>query len=575
MNLQAHREQDPAQASAPTRSDSKPIRLLLIEDNQLDERMLRERLGTADVGFEIETSDCLDRGLERLRTGHLDLVLLDLSLPDSQGSAAIARVNHESPHIPIIALTGMNDPTTMANAVKHGAEDYLVKGTFKTDTLIRAILYAIDRAQARQLLVAARDSALESSRLRAEFLANMSHEIRTPLNGVIGMTRLLVDTRLTGDQREMIKIARASAETLLRIVNDILDFSKISAGKVELEEIGFDLGEMVESVDALFIEQASAKGVAIDSLIENDVALQVCGDAGRLRQVLTNLVGNAVKFTAKGEVTIRVSAVTQIGNESVLRFQIRDTGIGIPLAAQRNIFSAFTQADDSTSRCFGGTGLGLAISAQLIELMGGSIGVESNVGGGSNFWFTVRLRGQTTASRQINSENHALEGVHILIVDSNAVSARIVSGHLQAWKMRGEFAASSAIAMVALNDAVTAREPFEIVVIDLQALDTDGLAVARAIQQSPHLAGVGMVAIHELGDRSAARRVKAAGIRTVITRPLRQSQLYKTLVMLMASSSQHGLVDVRSARRFPRLLQSAVPEEIRKRHGFCWSKTTR
>jgi signal transduction histidine kinase len=449
MNLQAHREQDPAQASASAGSDVKPIRLLLIEDNALDERLLRERLGTAGrVNFEIETSDCLDGGLERLRAGHFDLVLLDLSLPDSQGGASIARVNQESPHIPIIALTGLNDPTIIANAVKYGAEDYLVKGTFKTDALIRAMLYAIDRGLARQALVAARDSALESSRLRAEFLANMSHEIRTPLNGVIGMTRLLVDTRLTGDQREMMEIARASAETLLRIVNDILDFSKISAGKVVLEENGFDLGEMVESVDALFIEQARAKGVVIDSLIEHDVALQVCGDAGRLRQVLTNLVGNAVKFTAKGEVAIRVSAMTETGNETLLRFQVRDTGIGIPPAAQRNIFSAFMQADDSTTRCFGGTGLGLAISAQLIELMGGSIGVESNVGGGSNFWFTVRLRRQPTASGYVNLESPVLEGVRVLVADSNMANARIMSGHLEAWRMRSEYAGSPAIAIL-------------------------------------------------------------------------------------------------------------------------------
>ncbi len=564
--MQAYREQNPPQTPTPVGSNPNPIRLLLIDDDPLDERQLREQLGAAaGVRFEIETTDRLDGGLERLRTGRFDLVLLDLSLPDSEGSETIVQIHREAPQIPIIALTGLDDSTIIANAVKHGAEDYLLKGTFKTDVLIRAMLYAIDRARARQDLVMARDSALESSRLRAEFLANMSHEIRTPLNGVIGMTRLLVDTRLTGDQREMIEIARASAETLLRIVNDILDFSKISAGKVVLEENGFDLGAVVESVDAMFIEQARAKGVAIDSLIENDVPLHVCGDAGRLRQVLTNLVGNAVKFTAKGEVRIRVSAVSDLGNESVLRFQVRDTGIGIPLAGKRNIFSAFTQAEDSTTRCFGGTGLGLAISAQLIELMGGSIGVESAVGGGSNFWFTVRVRHQPTASESTNFENPVLERVHVLIADGNAVSARIMSDHFQTWKMRGEVAANSALAMVALNDAIAAGDPFEIAVIDLQVPDCGGLALARAIQQSPQLAGVRVVGIHELGDRSAAGRVKAAGIRALIARPLRQSRLYNTLVTLMTSSPQDGLANVRSLRRPARTLQSVIAAEIRAR----------
>jgi two-component system sensor histidine kinase/response regulator len=267
---------------------------------------------------------------------------------------------------------------------------------------------------------------------------------------VIGMTRLLVDTRLSGDQRDMIEIAQESAETLLRIVNDILDFSKISAGKVVLEESAFDLSAIVESVDALFIEQAHVKGVAIDSLIESDVPLHVCGDAGRLRQVLTNLVGNAVKFTAAGEVMIRVSAVSDDATESVLRFQVRDTGIGIPLAGQRNIFNAFTQAEDSTARTFGGTGLGLAISAQLIELMGGSIGVESQLGGGSTFWFTVRLRHQPPASRtDASRENPALERVHVLIADGNSASARILSEHCQAWKMRSEVVVDSSLAMAA------------------------------------------------------------------------------------------------------------------------------
>jgi signal transduction histidine kinase/CheY-like chemotaxis protein len=463
-------------------------------------------------------------------------------------------------------VTGLEDQSIIANAIKHGAEDYLIKGTFKTDVLIRAILYALDRTVARRDLVLARDSALESSRLRAEFLANMSHEIRTPLNGVIGMTRLLVDTRLSGDQRDMIEIAQESAETLLRIVNDILDFSKISAGKVVLEESAFDLSAIVESVDALFIEQAHVKGVAIDSLIESDVPLHVCGDAGRLRQVLTNLVGNAVKFTASGEVMIRVSAVSDDATESVLRFQVRDTGIGIPLAGQRNIFNAFTQAEDSTARTFGGTGLGLAISAQLIELMGGSIGVESQLGGGSTFWFTVRLRHQPPASRtDASRENPALERVHVLIADGNSASARILSEHCQAWKMRSEVVVDSSLAMAALTDAAAAGDPFEIAIIDLQLPASGGLALAHAIKRNPQLSRTRVVGVHEFGDGPASASTEAVGIRALIARPLRQSRLYNTLVALMASLTQDGVVELTSPNYPARTLKSVVPAEIRER----------
>lgn len=262
----------------------------------------------------------------------------------------------------------MEDERIIASAVQQGAEDLLIKGTFKTDLLVRAIHFAIDRSQARDELAVARDSALESARLRSEFLANMSHEIRTPLNGVIGMTRLLVDTPLSVDQQEMVEIARSSAQTLLRIVNDILDFSKISAGKTVLEEADFDLALAVEGVVEIFAEQAHDKGVALDCRIESDVASLLRGDAGRLGQILTNLVGNAIKFTAHGKVTVRVGTVSEAENECVLRFQVRDTGIGIPLDGQRVIFNAFIQGEDSTTRRFGGTGLGLAISAQLVDV---------------------------------------------------------------------------------------------------------------------------------------------------------------------------------------------------------------
>ena len=530
-------------------SDLKPIKLLLIEDNPLDVRLLRERLTAApDWRFQIETADRLDRGLERLRCDRFDLVLLDLSLPDSAGGETIARLHAEVPRIPILALSAVEDQRIIAGAVQQGADDLLVKGTFKTDLLVRAIHFAIDRSRAREELAVARDSALESARLRAEFLANMSHEIRTPLNGVIGMTRLLVDTQLSVDQQEMIEIARSSAQTLLRIVNDILDFSKISAGKTVLEEADFDLALAVEGVIEIFAEQAHVKGVALDCLIESEVALLLRGDAGRLAQILTNLVGNAVKFTAHGKVTVRVGTVSESENECILRFQVRDTGIGIPLDGQRIIFNAFTQGEDSTTRRFGGTGLGLAISAQLVELMGGSIGVESAPGGGSTFWFTVPFRPQAVTSTT-SLDQVQLERVKVLIADSNPENSRLLRDHLTAWKMRCEESASSAQALAALNDAMAGGDPFEIAIIDLQSAASDGFGLAVALKQNPRLAAVRVLGIHPLGNRPASASIEAAGIRALLVRPLRQSRLCNTLIALMASPSPVAPAPAHRAQR--------------------------
>ena len=547
----------------PTESATEPIKVLLVEDNPGDARLVRERLLSApNARFEVESLDRLASAIERLRRAGIDVVLLDLSLPDSQGMETIARLHTRAPEIPIIALSGMDDQSIIQDAIKLGAEDYLVKGAFGTDLLIRSIRYAIDRGRSRVDLARARDLALESARVRSEFLANMSHEIRTPLNGVVGMTRLLIDTELNTDQQEMLEIARMSADTLLRIVNDILDFSKISAGKVLLEDADFDLGTAVESVVQIFTEQAHTKSVVLDSFIDGDVPIRLRGDSARLCQVLTNLIGNAVKFTADGEAAVRVERVGGDADYSILRFQVRDTGIGIPFDGQRNIFQAFTQADGSTTRRFGGTGLGLAISAQIVELMGGSIGVESESGRGSTFWFTARFGHQPPVSQLgTGSDKFRLERVRVLIADGNETSARVVSDHLYAWRMRCEIVADMEQALAALKQALAAGDPFEVAIIDLPLPDEGGLNLARAIKDSPELVGVRVLGLYALGRRPDHSLTTAAGIGALLGKPVRQSQLFDALMALVTAQAEAKPPRNRTALGF----KSVIPAEIRRR----------
>jgi signal transduction histidine kinase/HPt (histidine-containing phosphotransfer) domain-containing protein len=542
--------------------------LLVVEDNPGDARLVRETLsGVRGERFVLEYADRLSAAIERLATPGIDVVLLDLSLPDSNGVETITRLHESVPLVPIIALSGNDDERVIQSAVRNGADDFLVKGTFQTDSLLRSIGYALDRRLVREELAQARDSALESARLRAEFLANMSHEIRTPLNGIIGITRLLADTQLTTEQREMSEIASVSADTLLKIVNDILDFSKISAGKVVFEEADFDLGTTVESVIQMFAEQAQTKNVTINSFIEGDVPLLLLGDAGRLSQVLTNLVGNAIKFTPRGETTVRVGRVTETDDEAILRFHVRDTGIGIPLEGQRHVFQAFAQADGSTTRKYGGTGLGLAISAQLVELMGGTIGLQSEPGSGSTFWFTATFRKQPASHQELTIQAR-LKGVHVLIADHNDASGHLIAEHLAAWGMRSELVNSATEAMAALRSAEASGDRFALALIDIQLSEMDGLAVARAIKSEPALAATRLLGIYSLGGRPAESQMKGSGMAALLAKPIKQSQLFNTLTAMMAAPSADATVPSLppSQRRRPvREIKSRIPEALRVR----------
>jgi signal transduction histidine kinase/DNA-binding response OmpR family regulator len=414
----------------------------------------------------------------------------------------------------------------------------------------------LERQKTEAALRLASASALESTRLKAQFLANMSHEIRTPMNGVIGMIGLLLDTPLSAEQRGLAEVVRSSAESLLTIINDVLDFSKIEAGQLAFEHLPFDLREPVENCLTLLAGKAHEKGLELAYLIEESVPAQLVGDGGRLHQVLLNLVGNALKFTEKGEVVLRVSKEAEANRRVRLRFTIRDTGIGIAPAAAARLFQPFTQADSGTTRKFGGTGLGLAICRQLVSLLGGEIGLESVVGQGTTFWFTAEFDLQDPVPRPVLPRAE-LAGLRTLVVDDNATNREILLRQLAAWDIAAVPAASGDEALATLRAAAAERRPFQLAVCDLQMPGMSGLDLARLIRADPPLAGIRVLILSSIGNSLARADLEAAGVGACLTKPARQSQLRDALLGLMAGRTAASAAALAPDAALPPSLLSA------------------
>jgi CheY-like chemotaxis protein/two-component sensor histidine kinase len=517
---------------APNNDSHHKNKLLLVDDTEENLDLL-----IAFLSEDYELSIAVDgfNALERVELDLPDLVLLDVMMPGIDGYKVCQKIksNPVTKDIPIIFLTSRTDTESIVKGFEMGAADYVTK-PFNEKELLARVKVHLDLKHALEEAEQAKEKAEQSEKFKSTFLTTMSHEIRTPMNGVLGMASLLMDTKLDSLQQEYIDNLKSSGEMLLVLINDILDFSKIESGKMILEKHNFQLSNCIKDVYNLLSFSAAKKGIELIENIEQNVPKTIIGDETRLRQILFNLIGNAIKFTEKGEVFLNIKTIFQDNRHYTLEFSVKDTGIGIPSEKTNQLFKSFIQVDTSTTRKYGGTGLGLAICDRLVNLMGGKIWVESEEGKGATFFFTIDTTASETQPDPIQTA--ALEGKRILIVDNNQTLTNVIASKCKFWGMLPCKAQSGNAALDEFNKTLYDKAThFDMVVLDMDMPDISGLDLAQMIQNHPETYGFHLVFLNPASQSNQISHQKEKTNAHFLSKPFREASFYEQLIQCFSN----------------------------------------